>query len=105
MKCIDINRCILYGLLKPSKASPRVLTLAERTAVLNLQNFDNLSLAARYYVINRLIVNMENQLAAMSEEQLKQKDEYERTLLDTLKIYKKLSSSLSKRLTEINPSP
>lgn len=104
VKCIDINRCILYGLLKPSNESPRVLTPTERTAVLNIQNFDNLSLAARYYVINSLIKKMEKQLEYMSDEQLQQKDEYERTLMDTLNIYKILSNSLSKRLTEINLS-
>lgn len=102
MKCIDINRCILYGLLKPSNESPRILNPTERTAVLNLQNFDNLSLAARYYVINSLIEKMEKQLQYMPDKQLQQKDEYDRTLMDTLNIYKILSRSLSKRLNEIN---
>lgn len=98
--CIDIDRCVLYGILKPSTISHH-LTESEKNAVLTIENFDNLSLSARYYVINEYVLKLEKYMKNLSEDQLQQKDEYARTPIETLEIYKKLRETLSRRITEI----
>lgn len=100
-KCIDVNRCILYGILKPSIKSPRILTPKEKIAVLTLDNFDNLSISTRHYVICNVVEKLNKQLENMSNEKLQKVDEYGRTLLETLEIYQKLCHSLYKRIAGI----
>lgn len=98
---VDINKCILYGILKPSSTFPRILTSEERKAVFTIENFDNLSLTGRFYVINEIVNKLEQQLEHLSEDKLQQKDEFGRTPIETLDIYKRLKECLGRKITAI----
>lgn len=98
---VDINRCVLYGILKPSTVFPRILTSEERKVVFTIDNFDNLSLSGRFYVINDFVNKLEQQLENMSDDQLQQRDTFGRTPVETLDIYKGLRDCLSRKIAEI----
>lgn len=72
--------------------------------LLSLDNFDNLSLTARYGVIEKHVLNMEEYLKNASEEEHNKKDEFGRTPIQTLAIYMKLRDALKTRLEEIKYS-
>ncbi|CAG9856461.1 unnamed protein product [Phyllotreta striolata] len=102
--CVDIDRCVLYGLLEDSKTHPRILTNEEKRKVLTLDNFDNLSLVARYYVLKNHVKDLEEYIKDKSEEELSNKDNYGRTPEMTLILYRKLADAVRKRIEEIKSS-
>ncbi|CAH0552586.1 unnamed protein product [Brassicogethes aeneus] len=91
---VDIERCILYGIILPSENNPRILTNREKNALLTLDNFDNLSLPARYYVLQLQLQNLEEYAKNAPKEKLNKCDKFGRTPLETLKVYKELVSCL-----------
>nr|CAH7726889.1 unnamed protein product [Callosobruchus chinensis] len=99
--CIDIDRCVFYSILSPSSDFPRKLTPEERKKVLRLDNFDNLSLSARYCVIKDQVELLEKSVGDMTEHELTVKDEFGRTPEETLEIYKTLKQTLRRRIEEI----
>lgn len=98
---VDIDRCVLYGLLKTSNSIPKKLTAKEKNAVFTLENFDNLTLYARCYVISGIVEKLEKRLESMSDEELKNEDDFGRTPSETLDIYKKLKEILIKRVSVV----
>lgn len=102
--CIDIDRCVLYGIIPPSSDFPRVLTKEEKKKLLTMENFDNLSVAGRYYVLQSLVNDLEEYVRSVSPQKLQEKDEYGRTVIRTLEIYKKLAESVRNHLQEIKYS-
>ncbi|XP_018573635.1 uncharacterized protein LOC108912740 [Anoplophora glabripennis] len=102
--CIDIDRCILHGLIPESSDLPRVLTKLEKEKLLTLENFDNLSLAGRYYVLQNIVSDLQKYVKNATPKELQDRDEYGRTVLQTLKIYEKLTAVVKNRLQEIKSS-
>lgn len=100
-KCIDVSRCVLYQILKQSIRAYRTLDAKEKKSVFSLDNFDNLSLSARHYVISNVVAKLKKQLEHVSNENLQEVDEHGRTFLETLEIYQKLDDSLHKRIMGI----
>lgn len=100
-KCIDVSRCVLYGILKQSIRANRTLDAKEKKSVFSLDNFDNLSLSARHYVISNVVAKLKKQLENVSKDNLKEVDEHGQTFLETLEIYQKLYDSLHKRVMGI----
>ncbi|KAG5894082.1 hypothetical protein JTB14_003939 [Gonioctena quinquepunctata] len=101
-KYVDIDRCVLYGILKKSSEYPRELTEEEKVAVLTLSNFDNLSLVARLYVLKNQVDNLERDLENKSKSELLIEDEFGRNPLETLEIYRRLRDALKKHLEDIS---
>ncbi|XP_056641564.1 uncharacterized protein LOC130448297 [Diorhabda sublineata] len=99
--CVNIDRCILYGIIEKSTKKPRILTTDEKRKVLTLENFDNLSLAGRYYVLKTHVGDLEDYLSTKSDSELNTRDKYGRTPLKTLEIYKKLTEAVKNRIEEI----
>ncbi|KAJ8919038.1 hypothetical protein NQ315_016944 [Exocentrus adspersus] len=99
--CVDIERCVLYGLIPSSLDFPRILSKDEKETLLTLENFDNLSLAGRYYVLQNIVGDLEKYIKSCTKQKLRQKDDYGRTPSQTLGIYKKLMEAARKRLQEI----
>lgn len=87
--------------MKPSVVYPRILSADEKKAVLTLDNLDNLSLSARYYVISNVVKKLKKQLENVPKDKLHKKDEYGRTLLETIEIYKELCDSLHVKIAGI----
>ncbi|VEN45509.1 unnamed protein product [Callosobruchus maculatus] len=99
--CVDIDRCVFYSILTPSSDFPRKLTPEEQKKVLRLENFDNLSLSARYCVIKEQVELLEKSFDKISDHELSVKDEFGRTPKETLEIYRKLKQTLRRRIEEI----
>nr|CAI5822272.1 unnamed protein product [Callosobruchus analis] len=99
--CVDIDRCVLYSILSPSSDFPRILSPEERKKVLRLDNFDNLSLSARYCVIKEEVELLEKSIDTLPDHELTAKDEFGRTPKETLEIYRKLEQTLKRRIEEI----
>ncbi|CAG9832646.1 unnamed protein product [Diabrotica balteata] len=102
--CVDIDRCVLYGILEKSATKSRVLTKQEKQNVLALDNFDNLSLVGRYYVLKMQVESLEKYFEGKNVADLNRKDKYGRTFLQTLEIYKRLSERVKNRIEEIKSS-
>ncbi|KAJ8968836.1 hypothetical protein NQ317_005304 [Molorchus minor] len=102
--CVDIDRCVLYGIIPPSTLFPRILSKKEKEKLLTLENFENLSLAARYFVLQNHVQDLENYVKTAPKDLLTEQDEFHRTPLQTLEIYKKLSHAVLNRLQEIKYS-
>ncbi|KAK9884730.1 hypothetical protein WA026_007575 [Henosepilachna vigintioctopunctata] len=68
---VDIDRSILYGIIKPSTEYYRILTEEEKAALLSMQNIPNLSMPARYWVLKSQLEYLENLKLTCSDEDLK----------------------------------
>lgn len=102
--CVDIDRCILYGLIDKSVVNRKILTKEEKQTLLSLDNFDNLSLAGRYYVLKNHVDDLEDYLKNRTEDELSSRDAYGRTPVETLEVYRRLSEAVKKRIEEIKYS-
>ncbi|CAG9822912.1 unnamed protein product [Phaedon cochleariae] len=102
--CVDIDRCVVYGLLPKCSHHPREMSQVERDRILTLENFDNLSIAARYYVLNKQVEDLETYIKTLPETEACQGDEYGRTPLETLDIYRQLRGDVRKRIEDIKVS-
>ncbi|XP_050308152.1 uncharacterized protein LOC126744684 [Anthonomus grandis grandis] len=100
--CINLDRCVTLGLLSPSKSHPRVLTEEEKTKLMRIENFENLDLTARYSVISMYIEELELHISRNTPEQNAAKDEFGRSPVETLEIFRRLAAALEKRIEEIN---
>lgn len=99
-KCIDLDRCVLFGILPHTSLSSK-LTDKDKQAVLRIDNFDNLSLSARYYVLQHLVDSLERQIQNLSDTEINKKDQYGRTPAQTLLIYQELLATLGTRIKEV----
>ncbi|XP_050511985.1 uncharacterized protein LOC114346541 [Diabrotica virgifera virgifera] len=102
--CVDVDRCVLYGILEKSATKSRVLTKEEKRNVLSLDNFDNLSMVGRYFVLKTHVESLEKYFEGKNVAELNRKDKYGRTSLQTLDIYKRLSERVKNRIEEIKSS-
>ncbi|CAG9764343.1 unnamed protein product [Ceutorhynchus assimilis] len=99
---INLDRCVALGLLKPLDACPRMLTKKEQDQVMTVENFENLDLTARYLVLQAHMKELEKQVESNSSIKNSELDEFGRTPVETLHIFKKLASALSRRIDEIS---
>lgn len=91
----DIDRSVMQGVLSYSPKYYRVLSEDEKSAVLSIKNFDNLSLAARYIVIKSHLDHLESKIPTLCREEFFEKDSNGRTIRENIKIYKRLLRVLS----------
>lgn len=88
-------------MLPPKDNQPKLLTDAEKKAVLTIENFENLDLPARLLVLTAQMKEMETQIELNTAEQNNEQDEFGRSPLETLSIYQRLINALQKRIQEI----
>nr|XP_023024909.1 uncharacterized protein LOC111512979 [Leptinotarsa decemlineata] len=98
---VDIDRCVLYGILPKSVKNSQLLSEKEKQKVLTLDNFDNLSLVARFNVLKKQVENLEVDFKNKNERELNLRDEFGRTPLETLDIYRRLQDAVKNRIDSI----
>lgn len=92
---VDVSSSVLNGVIEPSSELYRKLTDSEKSKLLTMENMQNLSLSARYWVCLSQLQYIETKIINSSEDELQEKDQYGRTLQETATIYKELLSTLS----------
>lgn len=92
----------MFGLLPPINNQPKLLTDAEKNALLTIENMENLDLPARLLVLTAQMKEIETQIELNTAEQNNEKDEFDRSPLETLSIYQRLINALQKRIQEID---
>ncbi|KAL3277346.1 hypothetical protein HHI36_012697 [Cryptolaemus montrouzieri] len=97
---VDIDRSVLRGIIQPSPDYNRILSEDEKSELLSIQNLDNLSMLARYWVLKSQLEYLEYSVLSLSEEELLKKDIYNRTIGETVGIYKRLVRVLNGILEE-----
>lgn len=91
---VYIDRCVLQGLIPASNDLNRVLSKEEQRKVFTIDNFENLSLPARYLVLKRCVSQIEELIEGSSADELKETDENGRTIGDICDIFRKLIRAL-----------
>ena len=91
---VDIDRCILQGLLPAAADVNYVLTKDEQKRILNVDNFENLSIPARYLVLKECVSQIEDLIESTSGEELKECDENGRTIVDICATFRRLVRAL-----------
>ncbi|KAH0807312.1 hypothetical protein GEV33_015477 [Tenebrio molitor] len=91
---VDIDRCVLQGLIPASSNLNRVLTKDEQSKIFAIDNFENLSLPARYLVLKEHVSRIEELIETTSTEELKETDENGRTITDICDIFRRLVKAL-----------
>lgn len=92
---VDVDRSKLYGIIPSNTVQ---LTDKDKELLLSMENFDNLSLAARYYVLKMQIEKLNEFIAKACQSKLMQKDKFGRTPIDTLETYQKLANALENKI-------
>lgn len=91
---IDLDRCILHGLIRGDDNANRILTKEEQSKVFSLTNLENLSIPMRYLLLKQCISNIENLIETTSFEQLHERDKDGKTIIDICNIFRRLVSAL-----------
>lgn len=98
--CVNLGRCVTLGLLSPADVNPRTKSDKDKI-IMNVENFENLDLRARYSVLVSHMEELQKQVSSNTPEQNNMKDQFGRTPVDTLEIFKRLKLSLEQRIQEI----
>ncbi|RZC39125.1 TFIIIC sub6 domain containing protein [Asbolus verrucosus] len=101
---VDIDRCVLHGLIPPSVDLNRVLTKEEQNKVFTIDNLENLSIPARYLVLKECVSRTEELIESTSTEELKETDENGRTIKDICDIFRKLVRALEYTMVQTSES-
>ncbi|XP_044756284.1 uncharacterized protein LOC123314901 [Coccinella septempunctata] len=87
---VDVDRSVLQGVIDNSPNFHRVLSEEEKSALMSIKNFENLSMPARYIVIKSHLEHLESTIPTLLKDELFEKDSHGRTIRETIKIYKRL---------------
>lgn len=94
---VDINRCIRQGLINPTDSTPDI-PLEAKSAVLSIQNFENLSLPMRYCVLRSHMKKQKRFIQSATEKQVGEITEFGVNVRDAYKIMKVIAGDLKKQI-------
>ncbi|XP_044261852.1 uncharacterized protein LOC123009537 [Tribolium madens] len=95
---VDMDRCVLQGLIPASSNPNRDLTRDEQRRIFTIDNFENLSLPARYLVLKKCVSQIEELIESSSSEELKETDENGRTIADICDVFRRLVRALEQTM-------
>lgn len=94
----DINRCIRQGLINISDCESSELQPTTKSAILNIQNFENLSLPMRYCVIRSHLKKQKRFIQSATEKQLQEITELGVNVRDSYKIMKVIADDMKQQI-------
>lgn len=89
---VDINRCIRQGLIKDTSH----LTEEEKQLLLNIRNYENLSLLMRYCTIRSLMKKQKRFIRIATEKQLQETTELGVDVRNSYKVMKVIAEDMKK---------
>lgn len=95
---VDINRCLRKGLIKLTGDHHLDINTDTKTALLSLQNFENLSLPMRYCVLRSQMKKQKRYIKSATEKEIQQVTELGVNVRDSYKILKVLAGDIKKRI-------
>ncbi|EEZ97248.2 uncharacterized protein LOC103314470 [Tribolium castaneum] len=87
---VDVTRCVLQGLIPADVDRAK----DEQRKIFTIDNFENLSIPARYLVLKKCVGQIEELIEGSSSEELKETDENGRTIADICDVFRRLVGAL-----------